>query len=85
MIANMSQELYERYPRMWSLLNRVLTEETIYDNRLLGLEKKPEDDVDVSQFIKITNLKNYFDMTYIEGAEEVVANLDVTSDAGKIT
>lgn len=59
-VANMNKELFDRYPRLWSLLSRVLNEEVIYDNRLLGAEKKSEDDVDVSRFIEITNLKNYF-------------------------
>ena len=53
-IVNTNEELFSRFPKLWSWLNKTLLREVIVDNQDEGFQQNPQKDtLDVNQFMRI--------------------------------
>ena len=70
----MNEQLFNRFPKLWSIVNDILLKETLFDSAIDGDFNEHNDHIDVGEFIALDQKEN-FEMTYIQGAEEVTVDL----------
>jgi hypothetical protein len=52
-LVNVGEELYNRYPRLWSLVNSILLKEVLVNTKTPTKADDLSDKVDVGEFIKL--------------------------------